>query len=105
MRQINDEAFLKTGKDPEMGTNLFEYFTNSIGKPDGTDVSGLITPFKEGAMMMKAVAQAMAPGLLKLNITTQERLNQVFNDLEKGSQEKNVFFLWPMMNSTWKKKE
>ncbi len=105
MRQINDEAFIRTGKDPEMGTNLSEYFTESIGIPDGTDVSSIVTPFKEGALMMKAVAQAMTPVLLKLNITTKERLNQFFDDLEKGSEEKNVFFLWPMMNSAWKKKE
>lgn len=105
MKQINDAAFIRTGKDPETGTNLSEYFAESIGKPDGTDISSIITPFKEGAMMMKAVAQALTPVLLKLNITTQQRLNQFFDDLEKGSQEKNVFFLWPMMNSAWKKKE
>jgi ubiquinone/menaquinone biosynthesis C-methylase UbiE len=105
MRQINNEAFLRTGKDPEMGTNLSEYFANTIGNANGTDASSIITSFKEGAMMIKAVAQALTPVLLKLNITTRERLNQFFDDLEKGSREENIFFLWPMMNSAWKKKE
>jgi hypothetical protein len=76
----------------------------TIGAPDGTDASGLITPFIEAASMIKAVAQALKPTLLNLNITTEERLNQFFHDLNEGAKEENVWALWPMLNSAWKKK-
>jgi ubiquinone/menaquinone biosynthesis C-methylase UbiE len=104
VRQVNNAAFSGTGKDPETGTNLAQYFAETIGDPDGTDAGSVITPFKEGASMMKAVLKALTPILLKLNITTEERLNQCFDDLDKGSAEKNMFLLWPMMNGAWKKK-
>lgn len=104
MLYINNEAFIRTGKDPETGTNLAEYFAETIGAPDGTDSSSLITPFHEAVFMMKAVAQAMKPLLLNLNITTEERLNQFFYDLDEGAKDENVWGLWPMLNGAWKKK-
>ena len=91
IKQVNNEAFSGTGKDPETGTNLAQYFAETIGDPDGTDASSIITPFKEGASMMKAVLKALTPILLTLRITTEERLNQCFDDLDKGSEEKNMF--------------
>jgi len=104
VRQVNNAAFSRTGKDPETGTNLAAYFAETIGDPDGTDAASIITPFKEGASMMKAVLKALTPILLKLNITTKDRLNQCFDDLDTGSEEKNMFLLWPMMNGAWKRK-
>ena len=98
------KPFQEQRKDPETGTNLAQYFAETIGDPDGTDASSIITPFKEAAFMMKAVLKALTPTLLKLHITTEERLNQCFDDLDTGAEEKNMFVLWPMMNGAWKKK-
>jgi ubiquinone/menaquinone biosynthesis C-methylase UbiE len=105
MQYLDYEVFVRTGKDPEMGTHLPEYFMETIGAPDGTDASGLITPFKEAASMMKAVAQALKPTLLNLNITTEDKLNKFFQELDNHAKEENVWGLWPMLNSAWKMKE
>jgi ubiquinone/menaquinone biosynthesis C-methylase UbiE len=104
MQYLDYEAFVRTGKDPEMGLHLPEYFAETIGAPDGTDASGLITPFREVAPMMKAVVQALKPSLINLNITTEERLNQFFIEMEQGAADETAWGLWPMLNSAWKGK-
>ena len=106
IRQLLFEVFLKTGKDPEIGTNLSEYFVESgIGIPDGTDASSIITSFYEAAAYIKDGTKSMQPAFLKLNLTNSDKLNQFLLDLDEYSiKEKKLFGVLPMLGSAWKNK-
>ena len=107
IRPLLFEAFLKTGKDPEMGTNLAQYFIGAgIGAPDGTDASSLITSFFDAASYIKEGVKSMQPAFLKLNLTTSDRLSQFFSDLDMYiEKEKDLFGVLPMLGSAWKRKK
>jgi len=106
IRQLLFEVFLKSGKDPEMGTNLSMYFAESgIGNPDGTDASSIITSFSEIAAYIKEGTKSLQPAFLKLNLTTPDKLNQFYQNLDKYNlEEKKLFGVLPMLGSSWKKK-
>lgn len=106
MRKLMFEVLTKSGKDPEMGTNLSKYFIDAgIGSPSGTDASSVITTIAAAAAMMKAVTFAFKNAFLQLGIATEERLDEYVSELDKViACQENYFFTWPMSNAAWIKK-
>ncbi|QEC66734.1 methyltransferase domain-containing protein [Panacibacter ginsenosidivorans] len=106
MRKLMFDVFIKSGKDPEMGTNLSKYFIDAgIGNPSGTDASSVITTITAAASMMKAVTFGFKNAFLQHGIATEEQLNEYVTDLDKViAEQENCFFIWPMLNSAWIKK-
>jgi 2-polyprenyl-3-methyl-5-hydroxy-6-metoxy-1,4-benzoquinol methylase len=103
MRYLMLQLFPKTGRDPEAGTNLSKYFIDaSIGKPDGTDASSIVTPVFIMASMLKSVTFSYKHSILEHGVATEERLAQYINDLDAQiTAQENEFCLWPMLNSAW----
>ena len=103
MRYLMLQLFPKAGRDPEAGTNLSKYFiAASIGKPDGTDASSIITPVFVMAAMLKSVTLSVKQSILEHGVATEERLAQYINDLDAQiAAQENEFCLWPMLSSAW----
>jgi ubiquinone/menaquinone biosynthesis C-methylase UbiE len=65
-------VFEVTGRDPQAGQNLPYYFRAAgLGAPDGTDVSGVLSPMTVLARMMEDVFRSVLPHALRLSLTTE----------------------------------
>jgi ubiquinone/menaquinone biosynthesis C-methylase UbiE len=94
----------QTGRDLRVGIKLPSYFIESgLGAPDGTDVSGQLLPARISAHMLGAVYRSVLPVALKYGITTEERSESLFHQIDQWQRE-DSYFLWPLLASAWKKK-
>ena len=100
------DILTKSGKDPEMGTNLSRYFVEAgIGKPTGTNASSIISSLTELATMLKTVTLSYKTALHHMNIATEENLDKYIRELEKAiTAQENYYCLWPMLHGAWIKK-
>jgi len=107
MRSMLIEVFTRTGKDPEAGMHLSNYFEDAgIGSPDGTDASSIITPAPDFINMAKAVTLSMKNAILSMNVWTPEKLEAFIQKTdEKCAELKGYYYTWPMVNSAWKHKK
>jgi ubiquinone/menaquinone biosynthesis C-methylase UbiE len=94
----------KAGLDERIGLRLPELFTEAgIGCPDGTDVAGLFLPFEASRHMVTAVYRSVLPLALQSGLTTEERSERFFEDMQNPKWG-STFFRWPLLMSAWKQK-
>ncbi len=92
------------GRDERIGLRIPELLISSgIGRPDGTDVSGLFLPFSVGSGMLAGVYRSVLPLALKYCLTTVEGSERFLYELENPPAQEG-YLLWPLLISAWKKK-
>ncbi len=103
--QVCSQVFQRAGKDPYVGRKLPAYFQKAgIGKPEGTDVTGRLTSLAEEGGMYQAIYRSILPLALQWQITTEERSQRFFQDMEQAMQGDH-YSLSPLLISAWKRVE
>jgi len=98
-------VFQALGRDPQTGQNLPYYFrTAGLGRPDGTDISGILSPMATVAPMMEGVFRSVPAHALRLGLTTQARSELLLADLAALANRDDVWGRWPLLMSAWKRK-
>lgn len=86
-------------RETRMGLKLPGYFIEAgIGAPDGTDVSGHLTPMQVGAQMLDAVYRSVLPLALKYGVTTEQSSASFFEEVRKAESD-STYFLSPLLVS------
>src|SRR6266545_3768422 len=81
-QRVTVGVFEAAGRDPQTGQPLPAYFRAAgLGAPDGTDVSGILSPMAAAVPMMEAVYRSVLPQALKLGITTEARSDALLAEL------------------------
>lgn len=94
----------KTSKDQRFGLRIPELFSEAgIGRPDGTDIAGLLLPMEVSCHMLTAVYRSLLPLALELGLTTQERSEWFFEEAQKPEW-RDHYCRWPLLMSAWKQK-
>jgi ubiquinone/menaquinone biosynthesis C-methylase UbiE len=97
-------VYNRTRRETRMGLKLPAHFIEAgIGAPDGTDVSGHLTPMRVGAQMLAAVYRSVLPLALKYGVTTQQRSVSFFEEIQK-SESDSSYLLAPLLVSAWSQK-
>ena len=100
--QVCSEVFKRAGKDPYVGRKLPAYFQKAgIGAPEGTDITGRLTSLAEEGGMLQAIYRSILPLALQWQITTEERSQHFFQDMEQAMQG-DSYSLSPLLISAWK---
>ena len=99
-------AFAATGSDLELGRRLpWLHEQAGIGSPDGTEITGRLEPLREDAEVYAAIFRSMLPAAISLGLTTQERGERWFEQLERDVERHGErALMWPLMVGTWKGK-
>ena len=94
----------KAGLDERIGLRLPHLFLEAaIGRPDGTDVAGLLLPMNVSAQMVTAIYRSVLPLALQFGLTTKER-SDWFCEQIAGPALADRYFRWPLLMSVWKQK-
>lgn len=105
-RRVAVGVFEATGRDPEAGQNLPYYFRAAgLGAPDGTDVSGILSPMTVLARMMEDVFRSVLPHALRLSLTTEAGSEALLADLARVGARDDEWGRWPLLISAWKRKD
>ena len=98
-------VFQALGLDPQTGQNLPYYFrTAGLGKPDGTEISGILSPMTTVAPMMEGVFRSVLPHALRLGLTTEARSEMLLAGLAGLAARDDMWGRWPLLVSAWKRK-
>ncbi len=100
------ETCARSGQDMEFAFKLPVYFVDAgIGAPDGTDIDLPMTSLEPFVAHHQALCRSLLPRAVELGVTTQERMQGVFRDLEQArADERQYSALWPAMIGVWKRK-
>jgi SAM-dependent methyltransferase len=98
------ETFTAAGCDVRAGMRLPTLLAEAgAGKPDGTDVSGLLVPLSEGAQMLGQVLHSLLPAAIAHGITTPDKGTAALARLaEDAAATPDRPLLWPLMAGIWK---
>jgi SAM-dependent methyltransferase len=98
------EAFGKAGCDVRAGLRLPTLLAEAgAGKPDGTDVSGLMVPLSQGAQMLGGVLRSLLPSAIAGGVTTAEHAEAALARLDDDATgDPDRPMLWPLMAGIWK---
>jgi ubiquinone/menaquinone biosynthesis C-methylase UbiE len=104
--RVFEGVFEQSGLDTRIGHKLAAHFVAAgIGEPDGTDVTGRISPLPEASIMFKAVYQSILPRALELGLTTVEKSRSFFSEVEEAVTSGCYHAsLWPLLIGVWKRK-
>jgi ubiquinone/menaquinone biosynthesis C-methylase UbiE len=98
-------VFQALGRDPQTGQNLPYYFRAAgLGRPDGTDISGILSPMTTLAPMMEGVFRSVLPHALRLGLTTEARSEVLLAGLTGLAERDEIWGRWPLLMSAWKRK-
>jgi ubiquinone/menaquinone biosynthesis C-methylase UbiE len=96
----------RLGRDARIGYKLPAYFVEAgIGRPDGTDVSGLVGSLEQYGPMFQAGYRSLLPGALQMGLTTETRSEQYLKEMEeavRGGQYHAV--MMPLLIGVWRRK-
>jgi ubiquinone/menaquinone biosynthesis C-methylase UbiE len=100
------ETSERSGQDMEFAFKLPVHFVEAgIGMPDGTDSQIRMTTAEPFISMYKTLCLSLLPRAIELGVTTEARMRDVFQDLERaGAQGRPGSALWPAMMGVWKRK-
>jgi ubiquinone/menaquinone biosynthesis C-methylase UbiE len=102
--QVFFGVYEKEGRETRMGLKLPALFLEAgIGHPDDTDVTGFLHTAAVGSKMIAAVYRSVLPLGLKHGITTPERSQWFFEEMQK-LESANSYLLSPSLVSIWKQK-
>jgi SAM-dependent methyltransferase len=98
------ETFTATGCDVRAGLRLPSLLAEAgAGKPDGTDVSGLLVPLSQGGQMLGQVLHSLLPAAAAHGVTTPDKgaaaLARLAGD---AAEDPDRPMLWPLMAGIWK---
>lgn len=100
------EVCQRTGKSPHLGLEVPLMFVESgIGVPDGTHVTGKLGALKDYIGIMTAGYRSALPVAIQLGVTTQERGDWFFQQVENLPQDRYYSLLTPLLLGTWKQKK
>src|SRR5262249_24641254 len=104
-QRVANGVFQATGRDSCAGQNLPYYFQAAgLGVPDGTDVSGTISPMTAVAPMLASVYRSLLPQALRLGLTTEAKSEILLADLAQLSAREDAWGRLPLLISAWKRK-
>jgi hypothetical protein len=85
-------VFQALGRDSQTGQNLPYYFRAAgLGRPDGTDISGILSPMTTLAPKMEGVFRSVLPHALGLGLTTEARSEMLLAGLtDPGRARRNL---------------
>jgi ubiquinone/menaquinone biosynthesis C-methylase UbiE len=94
----------KAALDERVGLRLPQLFVEAgIGRPDGTDVAGVLLPMNTSCYMLTAVYRSVLPLAFKFGLTTKER-SDWFCEQIGGPALADCYVRWPLLISAWKQK-
>ena len=104
--RVVEGAFAAAGCDVHVGARLPELFAQAgIGRPDGTDVAGLLEPLAKAQRMLTGVYAGVLSTAITHGITTEERAaawrSEIARDAERFPDRPT---LWPLLIGAWKRK-
>lgn len=96
----------RTGKSPHLGMQIPALFVEGgLGKPDGTHVAGRLGALEEYIGIMAAAYRSTLPIAIQLGVTTQERGEWFFQQVDNLPQDRYYSLLSPLLLGTWKQKK
>lgn len=98
------ESFTAAGCDVRAGLRLSSFLAEAgIGRPDGTDVSGLLVPLSQGAPMLDHVLHSLLPSAVASGVTTAGQAEAALRRLsDDAAGDPDRPMLWPLMAGVWK---
>ena len=104
--RVIHETSERAGQDMEFAFKLPVHFVEAgIGTPDGTDTELRTTSSEPFISMYITLCRSLLPRAIELGITTEARMRDVFQDLERAVAEgRPGSSLWPAMIGVWKRK-
>ena len=94
----------KGSLDPHLGYKLPTHFVEAgIGKPDGTDMTGLLTGFEVVGRMTQAVYNNMFPIAQKLGLTDEAQRQAIFKAIDEAVAAGTYTAASPLLVSAWKR--
>jgi ubiquinone/menaquinone biosynthesis C-methylase UbiE len=98
------EAFTAAGVDVRTGLRLPALLAESgAGRPDGTDVSGLLIPLSQGWRMLDQVLRSLLPSAIAHGVTTADKGAAALARLaDDAAADPERPMLWPLMGGIWK---
>lgn len=105
-KRVATAAFTAAGCDVHVGARLPALFAEAgIGRPDGTDVAGLLRPLAEAQSFFTGVYSGLEATAIAHGVTTQQRAaawrSQLARDVERFPDRPA---LWPLLIGAWKRK-
>ena len=99
-------VFARAGRDREIGLKLPIHFVEAgIGWPDGTDVSGILSPLEPAGEMIQAVYRSILPKAIELGVTSEEESRRFFRSMGAALADgRPRAGLWPLVIGAWKRK-
>jgi SAM-dependent methyltransferase len=98
------ETFTAAGCDVRAGLRLPTLLAEAgAGKPDGTDVSGLLVPLSQGAQMLGDVLRSLLPAAVAHGVTTADKVAAALDRMAgDAAADPDRPLLWPLMAGIWK---
>jgi SAM-dependent methyltransferase len=98
------ESFTAAGCDVQAGLKLPTFLKDAgIGTADGTDVSGILIPLRQGAPMLGHVLRSLLPSAIGHGVTTQDKAEGALERMnEDAAADPDRPMLWPLMAGIWK---
>jgi SAM-dependent methyltransferase len=98
------DAFRGAGADPQIGARLPLLFAEAgIGRPDGTDVAGLLMPLSRGRGMVLETARSLVPAALAAGVVTAQAAERMLASAEQEvERHPDHQMLWPLLIGAWK---
>lgn len=98
------ESFTAAGCDVQAGLKLPTFLKDAgIGTADGTDVSGILIPLRQGAPMLGHVLRSLLPSAIGRGVTTQDKAEGALERMnEDAAADPDRPMLWPLMAGIWK---
>ena len=98
------DSFWAAGADPDIGAGLPLLFAEAgIGRPDGTDVAGLLMPLSRGSSMVLDTARSLLPLALAAGVVTAEAAERMLaSAVREAGQHPDHQMLWPLLIGAWK---
>jgi ubiquinone/menaquinone biosynthesis C-methylase UbiE len=93
-------------KDRSLGHKLPLHFVNAgIGKPDGTDVTGIIGSLEEYGELLRENYRSLMPRAIRMGLTTEAESEQLLENLSKAEKSEQYYsVLFPLLIGVWKRK-
>jgi SAM-dependent methyltransferase len=98
------ETFTAAGCDVRAGLRLPTLLAEAgAGKPDGTDVSGLLVPLSQGGQMLGHVLRSLLPAAVAHGVSTPDKVAAALARLaDDAAADPERPMLWPLMAGIWK---
>jgi ubiquinone/menaquinone biosynthesis C-methylase UbiE len=98
-------SFTASGKDARAGASMPHYFLKAgAGFPDGTLISGFISPMSAAMPAIVAVLTSLTPALEKLGLATPARVAEVIEGVRKAAENNEASSRGPDLIASWKRK-